>query len=257
LWRVKRWLAHAIAAVQVNRVEPMSRDQQDGYLKQRRWGMSAVIVSGNIFLWLARSRIQMFVSAAAWQAWECHGYALLYQHPCFPVGQRAIWMAALPGQSLEMYRAAGTLTRDHLILAAHEFRRVHGLYSDLAGRTWSHGDAHLKNMLYDAATHQVRLIDFETQHSSHLTEAECHADDVLVVVLDILGSELPEWCDLCVGFLEAYAEMAVLDVLRQPLHEIRGWEAILWATRTHYLTPDVLRQRLRQLNAAIAQIKRT
>jgi hypothetical protein len=257
LWHVKGWLAHAIAAVRVNRVEPMPRDQQAGYLKQRRWGMSAVIVSGNIFLWLARSRIQMFASTAAWQAWECHGYALLYQHPCFAVGRRAIWMAALPGQSLEMHRAAGTLTRAHLILAAHEFRRAHGLYSDLAGRTWSHGDAHLKNILYDAATNQVRLIDFETQHSSRLIEAECRADDVLVVVLDVLGSEPPEWCDLCVAFLEAYADMAVLEALRQRLHAVYGWEAILWATRTHYLAPDVQRQRLRQLNAAIAQIKRT
>jgi tRNA A-37 threonylcarbamoyl transferase component Bud32 len=63
-----------------------------------------------------------------------------------------------------------------------------GFGSDEFRAAWSHGDAGTNNVIYDEKTSQVRLIDFEIVHRKSLPTKSRHADDLLVSLLDLLGT---------------------------------------------------------------------
>ncbi|MCY1022742.1 phosphotransferase [Pyxidicoccus sp. MSG2] len=230
-------LGLAIESVRVNSVRLETRRDVTVWVKRRRLGMGAVIATGNVFLRLSRSRIRMFVSCSRWRDWELDSFRLLHAGR---VAERwkgcGVALEALPGERLDLLLARGQLTPPMVEAAAHELRRAHGLTFPGSSRPWSHGDAHLKNVLYDAGEQRAWLIDFETPHEARLPAGDRHADDLFVFLLDLVG-RAPEGPveGLAAAFLRAYAREDVLRALLARLQPPRGLERALWKSRSQQL----------------------
>lgn len=249
------FFAHVIDAVPVNSTRECYIGGKRFLLKQRRWGRGVVILLGNAFLKWSHSRISMFIRASAWQAWEIHSYQLLYDRACLPILNDVIRVEPLPGRSLRDYLDDGRLSAVMMRAAAAEFKRAHALMSPELDGLWSHGDPHLNNVLYDKGSSGAYLIDFETRHDPHLSAVERHADDLLVLLLDLIGRDRGmEWFALSRAFLDAYGDAAVLQALSSRLTVPRGLELALWKTRTNHLETGVLRERLELVRAQIEVI---
>jgi len=243
-------MARLIDAVQVNRSQPVVVNGRSFWLKQRRFGRSLIIVCGNLFLKLSNSQIRMFPRTSDWQIWEVESYRLLYgaESNIAIVGSNSVRIPNVPGMSVKRYLETHTLTPEIMVAAAIEFSRAHNQIMPTLGAAWSHGDPHLENVLYDAETHQAHLIDFETRHQSGLSAVERHADDLLVFLLDLLGRDSSDnWLKLSRIFLLTYANHAVLGSLSIRLKMPRGFELVLWKTRTNHLSTVVLTERLNLL----------
>lgn len=195
----------------------------------------------------------MFTSDVAWQYWELHCYQLLYEIEGQPIGNRAICIPRFKGHSLREHIAANTLTPIMIIAAAQEFQRVHGLFSPLSGRRWTHGDSHTGNVLYNDITGRAYLIDFETQHEPGRAETACQADDLLVFILELMGTS-SDWINLSDLFLRTYADREVLHELEHRLCLQSGLERLLWKIRTNYLPMPSLQLRIQQLHRILACI---
>jgi hypothetical protein len=236
---------HLIDAVRVNAVSQTAVSGQLGWLKRRKIGMDQVIQCGNIFLKISRSRIWMLPNCAAWVQWEMDCFSLLYGDRVQPQksGDRGFWVNAMPGTSLLQWLEKGQLTPKMMTAAGQIFCQAHCCHSQFFQSGWSHGDSHLANVLYDAATGQAALIDFETQHWRHLSPIERQADDLLIFLLDILG-RCENWAELLPVLFQSYDRPAVLQQLHQFLIVPTAWERLLWATRSNYLSTRQLQHRI-------------
>lgn len=246
-------MARLIDSVGINQTLPVDVNGRRCFQKRRRAGRGVIIAAGNVFLRWSQSRIRMFPRCADWQAWELDSYRLLHgpERISRQPDSASILIEALPGTSLDACRRERAITPAMMQAAAAEFRRVHALQSSLLHAAWSHGDPHWRNVLYDASTGQVHLIDFETRHQAHLTPDERHADDVLVFLLDMLGGTSANWLEWSQIFLAAYARPEICAELLKRLHMPDGWERVLWQTRTHHLPAVSLQDRLIQLRAVV------
>ncbi len=254
LWN--HMLSHAMDAVRVNAVRPESLHGRTLWVKRRHLGMEVVIAAGNLFLRLSRSRIRMSVSCERWRDWERSSFHLLYPGRFAELRRgRAVALEALPGEGLSQLLERGQLTAGILEATATELRRAHALRFPGSTRAWSHGDFHLKNVLYDATGHRAWLIDFETWHEPGLTDDERHADDVLVFLLD-LGGRAPEGeAELFASvFLRAYGRVGVLRELLVRLRPPRGLERALWSSRSHHLPESRLSSYLGWLREEVARL---
>jgi hypothetical protein len=237
-----KFLAVLIDLIAINQTIPT----EAGLVKRRRRGRAWIIAVGNVYLRLSHSRILMFPSTAAWQAWECESYHVLHGGGCERLGRDALLVQRLPGQSLLSFLQAGTLTHAMLIGAAHELRRAHAL-------SWTHGDPHLTNILYDGT--RAYLIDFETQHTASIAFQERCADDLLVILLDLMGRESSEqWQEWSTALISGYDDPGVLSALAERLHMPKGFELVLWKSRTHYLPQAQLAQRIAQLKRIVTSL---
>ncbi|MBA3869733.1 MAG: hypothetical protein H0X30_11335 [Anaerolineae bacterium] len=240
-------MARLIDAVQVNRSQPVVINGRSFWLKQRRFGRSLIIVYGNLFLKFSNSKIRMFAHTSDWQIWEVESYRLLYgaESEIVVVGSDSVRIPNVPGISLKCCLETHTLTAEIMRTAATEFSRAHSLTMLLLTEPWSHGDPHLENVLYDAQTHQAHLIDFETRHQAGLIAVERHADDLLVLLLDLLGRDSNNnWPELSRIFLLTYANRPVIECLSARLRMPRGLELVLWKTRTNHINTALLVERL-------------
>lgn len=239
-------VARAIELVRIHRIQ----QEPDRIIKHRKLGMGLVIAAGNVFLKLSRSRILMFARAADWRAWELHSFALVNgdAHPSGALG-RAIWTGRVPGKSLLDHLNESTLDADMLRAAGRALARAHSLYSEGLDGPWSHGDPHLANVLV-TETGAARLIDFETIHEPGLSAHDRHADDLLVLLLDLLG-RVPQdrLLELSSAFLQGYARPKITPALRARLKMPKGLELALWHTRTHFCGRATLNAQLRALKA--------
>ncbi len=226
------------------RVNAVHRDPHGAWIKRRRFGMDAVIAAGNLFLKWSHSRIVMFTSCAAWQAREVTAACALHgEGAAWIVSPRAVGFRSLSGESLRDLLARDALTPDALVAAGRELARTHAV--TLANGAFSHGDPHTGNVLYDRDTGGAHLIDFETEHEPQLPATERHADDLLVLLLDLLGRSRDDaWPVYARALLDGYARPEVLAALDGRLVVPRGLERALWATRTEFLATGALRERL-------------
>ena len=179
----------------------------------------------------------MFVNTADWIAWEIHSVHLLY--PASPVvsegDNRSVALPALPGISLRRLINVAVPEIQAFVAAARELRRAHQIECDFFQATWSHGDLHLDNILYDSRTGMAFLIDFDTRHNKEVAPAQRHCDDLKVFLLELITLPGKTWHDPARAFLGAYKEPGVLEVLSQQLAPPRGFARILWYTRTNYM----------------------
>jgi hypothetical protein len=252
-------MALALAAVRVHAVHLETQAGRALWVKRRRLGMGAVIAAGNVFLRLSRSRIRMSASRARWRDWELASFRLLYpDRIAEPREGGAIALEALPGEGLDRLAARGGLTPSVAEAAARELRRAHALVPPGGTGPWSHGDAHLKNVLHDAAGGRAWLIDFETRHEAGMAPEARHADDLLVFLLDLAG-RVPEGEaeTLSRAFLGAYGREDVLRALLERLRPPRGLERALWLSRSGHLPDARLRRWLEHLRGEVLRLTRT
>jgi hypothetical protein len=171
-------------------------------------------------------------------------------------GARTVIADKLPGESLWEHLNRGTLTRRMLRAAAAEFRRAHQFWSDEFRGCWSHGDGTSQNVIYDPRSNRARLIDFEIVHEKSLATAARQADDLLVFLLDMVGT-VPsrQWLPFSITFLEAYGDGEVIAQLRKQLDLPGGLAWIWWGVRTNFTNPAKVKGRLANLSRAIAKLK--
>src|SRR4051812_19788070 len=111
----------------------------------------------NWFFRCAKAPIAFWPETAQWQQGEVSNFHLVNpQYQAAADGRHSIREEKLPGESLWVHLKRGTLTRGMCRAAGAEYRRAHGLWSEIYGAPWSHGDAAMRNVLYDVSTRRAR-----------------------------------------------------------------------------------------------------
>lgn len=254
--KITTWLLNQ---VRVNRIERCVQSGVPVLIKRRRLGGGLAIWFGNRFLSLARSGVSMFVHVDEWVKWEIHCTQLLYP------ARRAVTAGAGASVSLPEVRGVSLrqLIRDRdpglapFVAAARELRRAHAIYCPRFNGLWSHGDLHLENVLYDAISDQAILIDFDTRHDASLGPIQRHADDLKVMLLELVSQPDDEWQDRAVALLDAYGDATVLDELDRQLFVPSGFAKILWHYRTNGVPARELEPRLQGLRSILRRITTT
>ncbi|HEX8371644.1 MAG TPA: hypothetical protein VF585_02595 [Chthoniobacterales bacterium] len=231
------------------RINAISRETVAGVpvWVKRRTGLSRLLVPvANGFFWLAGNPVEVFATNTAWQQHEVRSFLLLNgaNLQAGLMQDNSVYAEDLPGSDLVHWLDQKKLSPEIMQSVGAAFRKVHQTPNPTTGELFSHGDPHLGNVLYDAAAGLVSWLDFETLHRRGLQTTERHADDLLVLLLDLMGRATEEeWKILSPAFLAAYGQAEVLLELKKRLHPPSGFGAIWWAVRTSYLTRKELRLR--------------
>jgi hypothetical protein len=256
LQRVVAWLMNR---VRVNQIQQSMQDGLPVFVKRRRVGGSLVIWFANRFLALAHSGICMFVRSDAWVDWEIHCAGLLYPDRVAVkkgLGPSVV-IPKVCGISLRELLHRGEASVEAFVAAARELRRVHQIPCSYYGESWSHGDLHLDNIMYDQAAGRAVLIDFDTRHEFRLDRTQRHADDLKVMLLELIGLPDEQWRELATALIEEYREPAVLSELDRQLVVPRGFGRILWHTRTSGSSTRQVEQRLESIRTIIQRVATT
>ena len=244
----------AINRIKINSITAEVRDEKHIWVKRRRWGSELIAGQANLFFQLAQGRVHLWVDPKKWQHWEVGCFRLL-QEPRFHAwaeGPRAVCMDAVPGMHLYEHLKRGTLTMRAVEAAAMELRRAHQLWCAEFDDWWSHGDPHLDNVIYDAATNRARLIDFEVVHDKSLPAVLRQADDLLVFLQDLVCRVSSEqWLPFALGFIVAYERPDVVMELRKLLFVPAGLAGIWWRLRTENFERRELIRRVAALRHAL------
>jgi hypothetical protein len=240
-----KMLSWVIDRVQISRCELLD----DRYVKIRRPGLGWIVALGNVYKRLSGARIALFLEASAWQR---HEMARLREaHPRLGVWPRSgggITMEPLPGEPLRAALVQGGQAEAALWAAGRELRRCHAL----ASGTFAHGDPHLGNILFDGATKQAFLIDFETIYLPAIPVDLRRVNDLLVILQELLALA-PDagWPGWPLALLAGYDDATLLPALREELQPPRGLGRLLWASRTRRVPWATVEQRLASLRAAL------
>jgi hypothetical protein len=254
---MSRILSAAGALVDRIKINAVARECRGGrvlWIKRRRWTARPIMMCANRFFRLAGNPVQALGDLAAWQRWEVDCFLRLHgeQYHAFTDGACAVAAEEVPGQSLSHHLNAGTLTAQMLAAAGRELRRAHTPECATFCGPWSHGDPHAGNFVYDLASDRARLIDFEVMHHPTICADERHADDLLVLLQDMLGRIAAEhWLPNAHAFLAGYGRPAIVARLRQKLVMPRGLPRVWWAVRTTYLKSAELDRRIAALRDSI------
>jgi hypothetical protein len=248
-------LAQAIA---INSILERKRGGNTLVVKRRNLHSEKLADLTNLYFRVANIPIRFWSKVEEWRRWEVGCFEMLNgeRFRAYKSGQRCVVAEKLPGESLWVHLNRGTLTPQMLRAAATEFRRAHQFWSDEFRGRWSHGDASITNVIYDATTNRARLIDFEIYHGKSLSAPARQADDLLVFLLDLVGTvPSPQWLPFSTAFLEAYGDKAVISQLRQQLDLPGGLAWIWWRVRTSFTNPAEVKRRLANLSSSIPKLK--
>ena len=244
------WIARTGSHIDRIRINNVTRGTIAGrsvWVKRRtplsRW----LIPVANGFFWLAGNPVEVFPTSEAWQVHEQRTFRLLNgTHRAVGVLERnAIYAEDLPGSDIVSLLEKNELSSSVMNLVGVAFRKMHRTWNPLNGEWFSHGDPHLGNVLFDRNNGQTHWVDFETTHRSRLLDVERHADDLLVLLLDLIGrTNESMWQTLSVAFLSGYQDALVIADLKKRLLPPSGFGALWWAVRTSYLTRPELRKRI-------------
>ena len=245
-----------VEAIAINSISERLQRKRTMVVKRRNLHGEQLAELTNLYFRVADIPIRFWSKVEEWQRWEVGCFEMLngdrFQVSAF--GLRTVIADKLPGESLWEHLNRGTLTQRMLIAAADEFRRAHEFWSDEFGGRWSHGDANITNVIYDASNNRARLIDFEIYHEKSLGTAARQADDLLVFLLDLVG-KLPtgQWIPFAMTFLEAYGDAEVIAQLQTNLDLPDGLAWIWWGVRTNFTNPAKVKHRLANLSRVIAK----
>src|SRR5256714_7491730 len=247
-----------VEAIAINSISEKIRRKRPVIVKRRNIHAEQLAELTNLYFRAADIPIRFWSKVGDWQRWEIDCFNMLNgdRFRASASGSRTVIADKLPGESLWKHLNRGTLTRRMLVAAATEFRRAHQFWSDEFRGRWSHGDASMTNVIYDAGTNRARLIDFEIYHEKSLATPARQADDLLVFLLDLVGT-LPtrQWLLLSTTFLEAYGDPQVIAQLRTQLDLPGGLAWIWWGVRTNFTNPAKVKRRLANLSRAISKLK--
>jgi hypothetical protein len=247
-----------VEAIAINSVWEKKRGKKTLVVKRRNLHSEQLADLTNLYFRVANIPIRFWSKVGEWRRWEVSCFEMLNgdRFRAYKSGQRCVVAEKLPGENLWEHLNGGTLTRQMLRAAAEEFRRAHQFRSDEFRGGWSHGDASITNVIYDASTKRARLIDFEIYHDKSLSAAVRQADDLLVFLLDLVGT-LPsrKWLPFSTTFLEAYGDKVVISQLRRQLDLPGGLAWIWWGVRTNFTNPAQVKRRLASLSRVIAKLR--
>jgi hypothetical protein len=247
-----------VEAIAFNSIWEKKRGRKTLLVKRRNLHSEQLAELTNLYFRVANIPIRFWSKVEEWRRWEVGCFEMLNgdRFHAFKSGRRCVVAEKLPGESLWVHLNRGSLTRKMLRATAEELRRAHQFWSDEFRGRWSHGDASVTNVIYDAATNRARLIDFEIYHEKSLSAAARQADDLLVFLLDLVGT-VPgrQWLPFSTTFLEAYGDREVIAQLRQQLDLPGGLAWIWWGVRTNFTNPAQVKRRLANLSRAIPKLK--
>jgi hypothetical protein len=247
-----------VEAIAINSIEEKIRRKRQVVVKRRNIHSEQLAELTNLYFRVADIPIRFWSKVGDWQRWEIDCFNMFNgdRFQAYASGQRTVIAHKLPGENLWEYLNRGTLTRGMLISAATEFRRAHDSWSDEFRGRWSHGDASITNVIYNASENRARLIDFEIYHEKSLSASARQADDLLVFLLDLVGT-LPgrQWIPFATTFLRAYGDREVIAQLRTQLDLPGGLAWIWWGVRTNFSNPAKVKRRLANLSGAIGKMK--
>jgi hypothetical protein len=247
-----------VEAIAINSISDGTRRKRPVVIKRRNIHSEQLADLTNLYFRVADIPIRFWSKVNEWQRWEIDCFNMLNddRFQAHASGSRVVIADKLPGESLWEHLNRGTLTRKMLTAAAVEFRRAHQFWSDEFRGRWSHGDASITNVIYEASTNRARLIDFEIYHEKSLATAARQADDLLVFLLDLVGTlQTRQWIPFVKTFLEAYGDKEVIAQLRTQLDLPGGLAWIWWGVRTNFTNPATVKRRLANLSRAIAKMK--
>jgi len=247
-----------VEAIALNSVWEKKRGRRTFVVKRRNLHSEQLAELTNLYFRVASIPIRFWSKLDEWRRWEVDCFEMLNgdRFHAYGSGKRCVVAEKLPGENLWEHLNRCTLTKQMLRSAAVEFRRAHQFWSDEFRGRWSHGDASITNVIYDAKTNRARLIDFEIYHDKSLSAAARQADDLLVFLLDLVGT-VPsrQWLPFATTFLEAYGNGEVIGQLRSQLDLPGGLAWIWWGVRTNFTTPATVKRRLANLSRAIIKLK--
>ena len=247
-----------VEAIAINSISEKARRGRTFVVKRRNIHSEQLADLTNLYFRMADIPIRFWSKVEDWQHWEVDCFQMLNgdRYRAYASGTRSVVAEKMPGESVWEHLNRGTVTRRMLRAAAIEFRRAHQFWTDEFRGRWSHGDGTSQNVLYDSTTNRARLIDFEIVHDKSLATAARQADDLLVFLLDMVGTASSRcWIPFATTFLEAYADDEVIARLRKQLELPGGLAWIWWGVRTNFTNPAKVKQRLARLSRAIAQLK--
>ncbi len=247
-----------VEAIAINSISEKARRGRTLVVKRRNIHSEQLADLTNLYVRMADIPIRFWSKVEDWQQWEVGCFEMLNgdRFHAYGSGARGVVAEKLPGESLWEHINRGTVTRRILQAAAAELRRAHQFWSDEFHGRWSHSDATTTNLIYDPKTNRARLIDFEIVHEKSLPTSVRQADDLLVFLLDMVGT-VPnrQWLPFSMTFLEAYSDVKVIAQLRKQLDLPGGLAWIWWGVRTNFTNPGKVKQRLASLSRAIAKLK--
>lgn len=247
-----------VESIAINSISERVQRGRTFVVKRRNLHAEQLSELTNLYFRVADIPIRFWSKVEEWQRWEVKCFRMLNgdRFRAYASGKRCVVAQKIPGESLWEHLKRGTVTRRMLRAAAAEFRRAHQFWSDNFRGRWSHGDGSSQNVLYDSTTNQARLIDFEIVHEKELSTAARQADDLLVFLLDMVGTVPGRcWIPFATTFLEAYGDREVIVQLRKQLDLPGGLAWIWWGVRTNFTYPATVKRRLANLSRAIAKLK--
>ena len=247
-----------VEAIAINSIAEKIRRGRPVIVKRRNIHSEQLADLTNLYFRVADIPIRFWSKVEDWQQWEVGCYEMLNgdRYHAYKSGARCVIQEELPGESLWEHLNRGTLTRKMLRAAATEFRRAHQFWSDEFRGRWSHGDGTSQNVIYNPQSNRARLIDFEIIHEKSLPTAARQADDLLVFLLDMVGT-VPgrQWLPFAMTFLETYGDVEVIGQLRKQLDLPGGLAWIWWGVRTNFTNPAQVKRRLASLSRAIPKLR--
>jgi len=239
------------------RINATSEELHDGcfyWTKTRRRTARPVLALANTFFRLSGAKVHALADVASWQAWEVESFARLHgdRFRCFARQPATIAVEKLPGINLTAMLDHGTITSKMVAAVARELRRAHQLQCEKYAGPWSHGDPHIGNFVYDLAEDRARLIDFEVMHDSRMSAADRHANDVQVVLLDMLGRTTADcWQQCAAAFVRGYDCAEIAGIAVRQLDPPRGRALLWWAIRTSWIATGEAVRRIAELRAQL------
>jgi len=249
--------ARFVDSLKINSVSETVRRGRRVVIKQRNGYSEQLAELANLYFRMAGIPIRFWANVGAWRRWEVECFKMLNgdRFRAWACGHKTVCADKLPGKSLWEHLNHGTLTRQMVEAAGHEFRRAHQFWSEEFRGPWSHGDAGTNNVIYDQKTGRARLIDFEIVHEKSLPAKSRHADDLLVFLLDLIAvAPNAQWLALSLSFLNAYGNAAVISELKNQLGLPSGMAWIWWGVRTSFANPAKVKRRLEKIRDVIANL---
>lgn len=246
-----------VESIAINSISEKVRRGRTVVVKRRNIHSGQLADLTNLYFRMADIPIRFWSKVKEWQNWEVDCFEMLNgdRFRAYKSGERTVIADKLPGESVWEHLNRGTVTRQMLRAAAAEFHRAHQFWSDEFRGRWSHGDGTSQNVLYDSASNRARLIDFEIVHEKSLATAARQADDLLVFLLDMVGTvPTRQWLPFSMTFLEAYGDGEVIAQLRKQLDLPGGLAWIWWGVRTNFTNPAKVTRRLANLSRAINKL---
>jgi hypothetical protein len=226
-----RWLGPKLSRVRLNVIEPrLDPGRPPRIAKRRRRFSSWLIGPGNFYLRRLDARVRV-LRDRPWHARERAVHRRLFGIECEVDPRGWLLLPFWPGTVLVAYGADVRLPGDDrlraLAVASRTLRDLHQIelpLSDGVRGRFSHGDATLRNVIYDPASFRAHWFDFDTAHDPAEPARSRHADDLRALLYSALETLFDLPVPMILGTVrDAYDDPAVWDHLRSrlartPLH---------------------------------------